>query len=137
MYWRIGLYGLGLGGAALLLHWLEFRHAMRMHSTEVHGLAIAIFFSLIGLWVGHRLTPVSQRSGFVRNDAAVAALGLSARELEVLALVAEGHSNKLIARHLSISPNTVKTHLARLHEKLEAVTRTQAVSRARELEILP
>lgn len=137
MIWRVGLYGIGLGVVAWLLNWLEYRHAMRLHSTEVHAVAIALIFAAIGIWAGHRLTPVSVRPDFVRNDAAVAALGLSLRELEVLALVAQGQSNKLIARELEISPNTVKTHLARLHDKLNVASRTQAVSRARELDILP
>jgi ATP/maltotriose-dependent transcriptional regulator MalT len=137
MIWRVGLYGIGLGAVAWLLNWLEFRHAMRLHSTEVHAVAIALIFAAIGIWAGHRLTPVSVRPDFVRNDEAIASLGLSQRELDVLVLVAEGQSNKLIARALAISPNTVKTHVARLHEKLNAVSRTQAVSRARELEILP
>ncbi|MBX9643921.1 MAG: response regulator transcription factor [Novosphingobium sp.] len=75
--------------------------------------------------------------GFVRNDKALAALGISPRECEVLELLAEGASNKVIARRLDISPNTVKTHAARLFEKLEAQSRTQAVRKARELDLLP
>jgi ATP/maltotriose-dependent transcriptional regulator MalT len=55
----------------------------------------------------------------------------------VLELLAEGASNKLIARRLDISPNTVKSHAARLFEKLEAQSRTQAVHKARELDLLP
>ena len=45
---------------------------------------------------------------FVLNVAAIASLGISAREIEVLRLIAAGQSNKVIARMLSISPNTVK-----------------------------
>ena len=60
-------------------------------------------------------------------------LGISDRELEVLELLAAGQSNKEIARRLEVSPNTVKTHVARLFEKLEARRRTEAILRAREL----
>ena len=134
---QIFLYGIVLAAAALLLDWLEYRHAMRLHSTEFYAVAIALVFTVIGLWAGHRLTPVSLRTGFIRNDAAVVALGLSAREVEVLALIAEGHSNKGIARRLAISPNTVKSHMAHLYEKLEVASRTQAIGRARALAILP
>jgi DNA-binding CsgD family transcriptional regulator len=134
---QIFLYGIVLAAAALLLHWFEYRHAMRLHSTEFYVVAIALIFTVIGLWAGYRLTPVSLRADFIRNDAAVSALGLSIREVEVLTLIAEGHSNKLIARHLAISPNTVKSHMARLYEKLEVASRTQAIGRARALEILP
>jgi DNA-binding NarL/FixJ family response regulator len=55
---------------------------------------------------------------------------LSDRELEVLDLVAEGLSNKLIAHRLSISEHTVKTHLASIFAKLGASSRTEAVSQA-------
>lgn len=55
---------------------------------------------------------------------------LSDRELEVLNLIAEGHSNKLIAQSLSISEHTVKTHIASIFEKLGVSSRTEAVSQA-------
>ena len=60
-------------------------------------------------------------------------LGVSDREFEVLTLLAAGRSNKEIANQLDVSPNTVKTHVAKLFEKLEAKRRTEAISRAREL----
>jgi DNA-binding NarL/FixJ family response regulator len=50
---------------------------------------------------------------------------LSPREREVLALVSAGHSNKAIAEELYISPNTVKTHVASLLNKLHASTRVE------------
>ena len=55
---------------------------------------------------------------------------LSDRELEVLDLLAEGISNKLIAHRLSISEHTVKTHIASIFAKLGASSRTEALSRA-------
>ena len=54
---------------------------------------------------------------------------LTAREHDVLALVADGRSNRDIARHLSISEHTVKFHLASIFGKLGASTRTEAVQR--------
>ncbi len=56
-----------------------------------------------------------------------ASVRLSAREREVLALVAAGISNKGIARELQVSPNTVKFHIAAILEKLDAATRAEAV----------
>lgn len=56
---------------------------------------------------------------------------LSARETEVLQLVAEGLSNREIARSLFISEATVKTHLVHLNAKLHAGSRTEAVAQAR------
>ena len=61
---------------------------------------------------------------------------LTPRESEVLPLLAQGFSNKEIARNLGVSPDTVKDHLARLYVKLEARDRTEAVSRARNIGLL-
>jgi DNA-binding CsgD family transcriptional regulator len=55
---------------------------------------------------------------------------LSHRELEVLALLAEGASNKEIARRLGISVHTAKFHVGSLLDKLDAVGRTDAVAHA-------
>ena len=74
---------------------------------------------------------------FERNDAAVRSLGLTPRECEILGLLASGRSTKEIARQLDISPNTAKTHLARIYEKLEVQRRTQAIHKARELALIP
>ena len=61
---------------------------------------------------------------------------LTARELEVLALLAEGASNKLIGRRLGISAHTAKYHVASLLEKLDAVSRTDAVAHAARIGVL-
>lgn len=63
-------------------------------------------------------------------------VSLSAREIEVLALVAEGASNADIAARLHITDATVKSHLVHVFDKLGVGSRTAAVSRARELAIL-
>lgn len=62
-----------------------------------------------------------------RVDARSSAGGLSARELDVLRLVAEGMSNRNISARLHISENTVKNHMRRIHEKLGVRSRTEAV----------
>lgn len=61
---------------------------------------------------------------------------LSARELEVLRLVAQGMSNGEIAERLVVSVGTVKTHVHSIIDKLGVHSRTQAVARARELDLL-
>ena len=65
-----------------------------------------------------------------------AEIELTARELDVLALLAEGASNKLIARRLGISAHTAKYHVASLLEKLDAVSRTDAVAHAARIGVL-
>lgn len=76
-----------------------------------------------GLWVTGS-SPVAHAN----SDAL--AEPLTERELEVLDLIAEGLSNKLIAHQLSISEHTVKTHVASIMGKLQASSRTEAVSLA-------
>jgi len=66
----------------------------------------------------------------VRPIAEALAEPLSERELEVLDVIAEGLSNKLIAHRLGISEHTVKTHVASIFAKLGAASRTEAVSLA-------
>jgi LuxR family maltose regulon positive regulatory protein len=62
---------------------------------------------------------------------------LTARELEVLQLLAVGAPNRAIAERLVVTPETVKKHLSHLFDKLGAANRTQAVARARQLGLLP
>ena len=129
-------YGLALALLAFMLEWLDYKHAFHAWSTEFYVACIAIVFVALGIWVGNRLT-AKPRESYARNDAAISSLGISARECEVLEMLAAGHANKVIARRLNISPNTVKTHVARLYEKLDVASRTQAIGKARELDILP
>jgi LuxR family transcriptional regulator, maltose regulon positive regulatory protein len=62
---------------------------------------------------------------------------LSPRELEVLGLIAAGMSNPEIAAHLYLSVNTMRAHTTHIYQKLDVHNRVQAVSRARQLGLLP
>ena len=62
---------------------------------------------------------------------------LTARELEVLGLLAAGAPNRTIAQQLVVTQETVKKHLSHIFDKLGVANRTQAVARARELGLLP
>jgi DNA-binding CsgD family transcriptional regulator len=62
--------------------------------------------------------------------------GLTPRELEVLELLAEGASNKTIARRLGISVHTAKFHVRSLIDKLDATGRTDAVAHAARLRVI-
>ena len=132
------LYALTLAVGAALLQWLEYRYLARAFSTEIYIALLALGFIGLGIWAGRRLTPAPPSGdGFTRNDAAIRSLGLSRRECEILELLASGQSNKELARTLSISPNTVKTHLARVYEKLGVERRVQAIEKARSLALIP
>ena len=91
----------------------------------------------LGIYIGSRVLHPRGPATFDGNPKAQAALGISARELTVLQALAAGQSNKEIAIALDVSPNTVKTHVSNLFEKLDAKRRTDAINRARELGIVP
>ncbi len=136
--WRFGgqmlAWGLGLAAGALLLAWADWQRMARTHFADVALLLVAALFLGIGLWLGFAVWNKPQQP--LGNPAAVASLGLTPREVEVLGLLAAGQANKEIARALGVSPNTVKTHLARLYEKLGATSRTAAIAQARALGIV-
>lgn len=136
--WRIALvYGAVLAAAALALKLIEFQLLARTHPVHLYVGLVAVGFMALGIWVGMRLLPRRSPAGeFTVNDRALDSLAISGRELEVLQLLAAGRSNKEIANQLAISPNTVKTHVAKLFEKLEVRRRTEAIQRARELGVL-
>ena len=62
---------------------------------------------------------------------------LTSRELEVLTMLALGRSNQAIARELVVTLDTVKKHVGHVLAKLGAADRTEAVARARELDLIP
>lgn len=136
--WRaMLLYALALAGAATALEWLRWRYLVHAFSTELYVALVALGFVALGLWAGRRLTPAPRPAIFARNEAAIRSLGLSPRECEILDLLASGRSNKELARALGISPNTVKTHIARVYEKLGVQKRVQAIETARRLALIP
>ncbi|WDZ78195.1 helix-turn-helix transcriptional regulator [Ensifer adhaerens] len=81
-------------------------------------------------WV--RLAPEGEEFELVLSTARAATegVGLSSREREVVALLADGLSNKEIARKLGISVDTAKFHVGRVIDKLDATGRTDAVAHA-------
>ena len=77
-----------------------------------------------GMYIDPALADVLIRSTPARE------LGLTARERDVLRLLADGHSNETIGRELFISPDTARTQLGAAMAKLGVSTRTQAVATA-------
>lgn len=137
MFRTIATAGLILALGAFLLAWLEIQQATRMIAPEVYVAVVAMLFTSGGVWMGWRIATRRHGPAFERNQAAVRSLGLTAQEMRVLSELASGRANKEIARAMGLSPNTIKTHLANLFAKLGAATRTEAVTRARELSLIP
>jgi two-component system, NarL family, response regulator LiaR len=147
----------GLVGGLLIatLQYTEYRFIVIEHSIELYGALIAILFAIFGIWLGLRITRnrktivvtkilapdsgrgVESASSFAPNSTQQKSLSITARELEILSLIARGLSNREIATQLFVSENTVKTHCSRAFDKLGATRRTQAVRRGKELGLLP
>ena len=150
------LLGYGALAATLLAClWLISLAPMRSQwGRELMGAAVAIIAMAVGVGLARRpsartpsepvapvQTPSSAREpDLARSESATgttqpsAAAGtLSVREQEVLRLLSRGLSNKELARELSVSENTVKTHLANLYAKLGARRRTEALAAARRM----
>ncbi len=141
-------YGLSLALLLLLLQWLEWRFLIIGNAFEIYAGLIALLFTLLGIWLAGKLTKpkahtllvekqvLVKEEDFVVNQAEISRLGISARELEVLGLMAEGLSNQQIAEKLFVSLNTIKTHCSNLFSKLGVQRRTQAVETARKLGLI-
>jgi len=133
--WRtVLIYGALLGIGAAGLQWLQYHMLVREHPAEIYFLLFALACMALGAWLAVRLFRRPAAEPAPPDPAA--ADRFSKRELEVLTLLAAGRSNKEIARRLEVSPNTIKSHVARLFEKLGARRRTQAILRARELGVI-
>ncbi|SDQ01280.1 transcriptional regulator, LuxR family [Mucilaginibacter sp. OK268] len=147
---RIVLYGAALAVLLFLLKWLEFHFIIISNAYEVYVGAIAVLFTLLGIWLALKLTKpkvemvvvekpvyISNVSDFSPNQHELTRLNLSRRELEVLELMAEGLSNQEISARLFVSLNTIKTHSSNLFDKMEVKRRTQAIEMAKRLCIIP
>ena len=144
------IYGISLALLMFLLKWLELRFIIFSHSFEVYIGFIAIIFTGLGIWLAVKLSKpkietvvvekevyVQKNENFVLDRSLVARLELSKRELEILNLLAQGHSNQEIAAKLFVSVSTVKTHIQNLFEKLDVKRRIQAIEKARNLNLIP
>ena len=144
----------GVVGGLLIstLQYTEYRFVIVEHSVELYTALVAVLFATFGIWLGLRIT--RRRETVVVREVLVPAeapapktfapntnrqdsIGITARELEVLTLIARGLSNREIAMQLFVSENTIKTHCARAFDKLGASRRIQAVQRGKELGLLP
>ena len=146
------LYGLLCGVLIAALKFVEYRYLVVEHSIEIYGGIVALLFATLGIWLGLKLTRTKETvivrevpvevvvrpsEPFVVNRARQEQLGITPRELEILAAIAEGLSTREIAEKLYVSENTVKTHSSRLFEKLNARRRTQAVQIGKAAGLIP
>ena len=148
------LYGLCGGVLIAVLKLTEYRFLVVEHSVEIYVGLVAALFAGLGIWLGLTLTrkkpamvkgeiaaqtqtQLQNKEPFVADEARLRQLGITARELEILGLIAAGLSNREIAARLFVSENTVKTHSSRLFDKLGARRRTQAVQIGKTARLIP
>ena len=144
------VYSFCLALLLFLLKWLELRFIIFNNSLEIYIGAIAFIFTALGIWLALKLSKpkietvvvekevyISRNENFVLNESFVAQLELSNRELEILGLMAEGNSNQEIANRIFVSLSTVKAHNRNLFEKLDVKRRTQAIEKAKRLNLIP
>lgn len=155
-------YGVCCGLLIAVLKLTAYRFMVVEHSFEIYGALVAALFAALGIWLGLTLTrkkpetiiqekiverivtetiihevPAQAAHPFVADEARASRLGITARELEILGLIAAGLSNREIAGRLFVSENTVKTHSSRLFDKLGAKRRTQAVQIGKTSRLIP
>lgn len=151
------VYSISLAFLLFLLKWLELRFIIFHHSFEIYIGLIAVIFTALGIWLALKLSKPKietvvvekevyvnrnenlpdRQAGFVPDTSLISQLELSKRELEILSLLAQGHSNQEIAAKLFVSLSTVKTHNQNLFEKLDVKRRIQAVEKAKRLNLIP
>jgi LuxR family transcriptional regulator, maltose regulon positive regulatory protein len=101
----------------------------------VPGVPSAYLARLLQAFGGRHVAPGTRREAAAPVPGLVEQL--TARELDVLALLAAGMPNPRIARELVLTLDTVKKHVSHLLGKLGAANRTEAVTRARQLGLIP
>ena len=136
------IYGLAMAVLIGLLKLVEYQYYVRDLPLEFYIGVIAALFTALGIWAGLRLTRrevkiIDTSLPFELDESNLRKLGISKREHEVLELVSRGLSNQEIADALFVSTSTIKTHVSSILAKLDATRRTQAISRAKELRIIP
>jgi len=145
---QVALYGVVGGVLIALLKLIEYKHFVKEYPSEIYGGLIAIIFTVLGIYFGLRWTrarevvvirevPVRVDGPFVLDAGKLKEVGLTAREHEILALIAQGLSNREIGEKLFVSENTVKTHSSRLFEKMQVNRRVQAVQKGKDLGLIP
>ena len=128
-------YGSALALMLILFKSIEYSFFSHRITLDIYLGIVAFLFLAIGSFIGLRIRSSNQSK--MNNKLQIIQTDLlSERESEVLTLIAEGLTNQEIADKLFVSINTTKTHLKHIFEKLNVTNRTQAISVARDQEII-
>lgn len=123
----------------LLIRLSKYSLHSQSDNSEIYLSLAALLLIGIGLLISYLFrNPIQTKpTNNVSDTIQLSKVGLSKREQEILKLMAEGLSNAEIGSALFISISTVKTHVSNILIKLEAKRRTQAIQKARNLNLIP
>lgn len=146
------VYGISGGLLIAALRFGQYRFLVVEHSVEIYAGLIAAVFAAVGVWLGLTITrkevvkeeiivvrevPAPPGAPFAVNERRLRELAITRRELEIVGLLAQGLSAREMAAALFVSENTVKTHTARLFDKLAVNRRIKAVEAGRRFGLIP
>lgn len=143
------LYGTALAILVFVLKWLQWKFLIVDNSLEIYIGLIAVFFTFLGIWITTQIAKpkikkvivekevfIPLKGDFVINEIELKKLKLTNREYEILQLLVKGHTNADISKELFVSISTIKTHTSNLYSKMSVKRRTQAIEKAKRLQIV-
>ena len=141
-YFSIISFGIITGLTLCVLKFIEYYYFSYKISMDIYIGIIAVFFMSFGIFLGIKYNNRRKTEEIKKivNESYVLSnpdIDLTSRELEILHIISKGYSNQEIADKLFVSLSTVKTHINNIYSKLNVKRRTQAVSKAKELNIIP
>lgn len=132
-------YGLLVFALLMLFQISKFWTFGSDKGNEIFILIVAIVSIVIGIYFGKNKSLKKQNSLNQESEidqSKIDLLKITSREYEVLELISKGHSNKEIGEKLFLTESTIKTHVSKLLLKLDAKRRTQAITIAKDLNII-
>ena len=146
---HIVMYGLAIALIIFGLKWLQWKFLIVNTAIDIYIGLIAIGFTILGVWIAYQLIEVKKQTVFVEkpvrinspkkfslNQVELKRLNLTEREYQILKLLVKGYSNAEIADRLFLSLSTIKTHVSNLYGKMNVKSRFQAITQAKQKEIV-
>ena len=139
--YQILLFGVLMAILLLIFQTFKYHYFIGNLKTEYYTAIIAILFTISGAWLGlnfiKKQETKPQKTSSSKEIKRTLHFDLNDREYEVLHLISKGYTNQEIADQLFLALPTIKTHASNLYMKLDVKNRTQAVHKARQLNLIP
>ena len=131
-------FGILIASLLILFQLARFSYHDSRTGPEVWLAIVSLVFFVIGIFISRKYLPKIKKETVPKEIDLVQVdkLGISKREYEILQLINDGLSNQQIADKLFLSENTVKKHISNLFIKLDVQRRTEAIKKAKEMNII-